>query len=386
MKCKVCSSETITYNLGKSPLAGYICDYLDESLMQPKFQLELLFCKECRLLYYKEIKEADIYLNKLYSNHLSTFHRDSEFESYLNSFVEKVCERKNINSIHNILEIGCNDGYILNLFRNKKPDINLYGVEPSLQFENIWSERCINIYNDYFNTSASDYFKNLKFDVIYFRHVFEHIFDPLRFFKNIVKLSDANTLIVIEVPYLKSIINNKRIDNLGYSHSNYFTITAINSIINICGFDIIDYEEVNTDGGSIVVYIKKENNSFSKNPNDNISAEAISGFIGHINILKKRYTDALCRFSKDELVGYGAGAKGQHLIHILGLEDIIDKVFDDTPEYNNKFIPGTKIQIFRPLKSSWDKIRTVINLVPTHHKVIKQKIPSNIEFIDFINE
>jgi hypothetical protein len=61
MKCKVCSSETITYNLGKSPLAGYICDYLDESLMQPKFQLELLFCKECRLLYYKEIKEADIY-------------------------------------------------------------------------------------------------------------------------------------------------------------------------------------------------------------------------------------------------------------------------------------------------------------------------------------
>ena len=384
MKCKICSSDTQIFFLGEAPMIGYICDDLNESMIQPKFPLELLYCNECGLLHYNEIEEANDLLNRFYTNYTSTFHIYKEFENYLNGFVDKIFSKQK--NICNVLEIGCNDGYILDLFRNKKPDIKLFGVEPSSKFDQIWKERNINIYNNYFDASTTDYFNNMKFDVIFFRHVFEHIFDPIQFFENVTKISDSNTLIVIEVPYLKSVIKNKRIENIGYQHSNYFTITSINNIINRFGYDIVEFEEVYTDGGSIVVYIRKVDEIGKKTFSDKVPINDIINLIEYIITLKIKVKTVLSGYTKNELIGYGAGGKGQNLIHMLNMENSIDRVIDDTPDYNNKYIPGTKINILNPTKQIYDGIKAVLNLVPTHHKVIKNKIPQNIDFIDFINE
>jgi hypothetical protein len=87
----------------------------------------------------------------------------------------------------------------------------------------------------------------------------------------------------------------------------------------------------------------------------------------------------------DEIVGYGAGAKGQHLFNLLGLERFIQTVVDDMPSYQGKFIPATGIMINNPAHVlSSAKIKAVVNLATTHGEAVKVRIPQHLEFIDVL--
>jgi hypothetical protein len=239
----------------------------------------------------------------------------------------------------------------------------------------------ITVINDYFGEGILNELKDSKVDLIIIRHVLEHVSNPVSFFRVISKLTYPDTAVIVEVPYLKTILERRRIDNIGYSHLNYFSLRSMDEILKKINMGILDCSLEETDGGSILFHIKK-GISTGKRLLDQISIKEISDFIDSIDKTKIRISNRVKKYSPTEIVGYGAGAKGSHLIYILGLQEVLQVVVDDTPDYRNKYIPGTHIQIKSPGYLNHDFVKAVINLAPTHLETIRARVPDKLDFID----
>lgn len=384
IKCFACNSHnTLLFEVGRSTVSGYRCDTVSESENAPLFDITLNFCTQCNLVSQRRFSKADALLDKLYAEHESTQH--SEENPEFHRFAAKLGSMYALSDQSKVLEIGCNCGAFLKTLR-ETTKASVFGLEPSKTMEKVWLERSLTVINQYMDTNSVEQIKTHgPFDVIYFRHVFEHVPDPVEFIRLAQTLLTADGAIVLEVPYLDSIVKYERHENISYSHLHHYCIKSLNAIFSKFEMGMTDYELVSNDGGSIIAHFRKgvqTDQSYFERDLDN----RLRKYISRGRDLKAIAQKELQNYPNGSVVGYGAGAKGQHLIHLLELEKYINKVIDDTPGFDGKFIPGTSIEIVCSDILQADDLSAVINLAPTHREAIKAKVPSNLVFIDFIND
>lgn len=330
---------------------------------------------------YAWVDGAGEILDRLYSGHFATYHFTEKLSDYMVWFAESLIRECSLTPESRILEIGCNSGRLLALFRELS-GCSVAGVEPSKTFRAEWERQGLEVMNDYFSPATAEPLKKSEYDLIYFRHVFEHIPDPAPFIEAVSGLAGPKTRVVIEVPYLPTVIKRSRIENIGYSHLNYYCLQSIESLANRYGLTIFDHSLVETDGGSVVAHLKKGAPETTRT--DSASVEEVSQFVDRIGAIRQQLQQELAEFPQGTVVGYGAGAKGQHLVHMLQLGNKISYIVDDTPELEHKLVPGTGLEIRSPA-SIGGEIQAVVNLVPTHAEAIREKVASQYKFIDPIN-
>lgn len=383
MNCEVCGTEVELMTVGASPVAGYYSDSASESTDEPVLKMTLLVCPHCRMVKYQWDDRAAPVLDRLYSGHHATYHYTAAMAEYMDWFIGNLSERYQLSADSSILELGCNSGRLLSLFREKL-GCSVQGVEPSRTFGAFWNELGIDVLNGYFGQDMLPKLQGRNFDLIFFRHVFEHIPDFMSFIRAVGSLCSDTGAVVIEVPYLQTVIERKRIDNIGYSHLNYYSLRSMAEIARQAGLGIVDFEKVETDGGSIIFHLRKGVET-SEELLDDVTPQAVEELVTSIDEIRQRLVASLAGFDPNEVAGYGAGAKGQHLIHMLGLKNKLSYVLDDTKELNGKFIPGTELKVMQPEDLATSPLKAIVNLVPTHQEAIRQKVPENIAFIDPIN-
>lgn len=391
--CPVCrSTKYNTRTIGKSIISGYVCSEKNESLDQPIFEMLLNLCENCSTLFQNKYKDGDEILNRMYTQHEATIRNSDLYVSYYNQFANKIAEDLNSNSKEaKILEIGCNDGLLLDLIGSKCKS-KIFGFEPSVKFKDIWRARKIIGVNDFFNVeSARELIQKFgRMDVIIARHVLEHIANPHDFFEGLQLISNADTTIFIEVPYLTSIFQLNRFENVSYSHLVHYSVKSMKNLSQHYGFVVEDYNLCDIDGGSVVFKLK---HSMARNVcsvetpvaevNLNILFEK---FISDFEASKMHLSCYIKNHENGNFVGFGAGAKGQFLIHLYGLQNLLTAVIDETPGYAGKYIPGTAIPIVDLDYLHDIKSASVINLAPTHTSAVMKKIPKEFLFIDPVNK
>jgi hypothetical protein len=287
-----------------------------------------------------------------------------------------------------ILEIGCNDGLLLGLI-GTKCKAALYGVEPSVKFQDKWIERNIKVTNNFFGNEAARLVKNNygEMKVVIARHVLEHIFNPHDFFSGLQVISGRDTIIFIEVPYLVSIFQLKRFENVSYSHLVHYSVKSMLTIASQYGFVVVDYRLCDIDGGAIVFTLRSVGEAVSVQlPNVETEIDNLfKKFILEFEESKANFRRHLNENAAELFIGFGAGAKGQFLIHLYGLQDYLVAVIDETPGYPGNYIPGTAVPIVA--LNYLDEIRAaiVVNLAPTHFQSVFNKIPRRFAFIDPVN-
>ena len=380
--CKVCKGEINKIPFAKTPISGYRCSTVNESLEQPSFELTFNVCKNCGMTFYPLDAEALPLLDKLYTEHVSTYYHTKELSEYMSHFVASISKKCNLSSEKTVLEVGCNSGRLLSMLKEYS-GCKVIGVEPSKTFIDEWNNREIEVINDYFDSKVVDKLRHVNIDVIIVRHVFEHIPDPLEFFRNLTELCHENSIISIEVPYLKLVLDRFRLENVSFSHLNYFTLRSLSMISELCGFSIVNHEIVETDGGSFVVHFKRGDSGY-KIFDDRPTSRQFDLFLERLKVQQKNVSSIISGFSREEVVGFGAGSKGPHLAYILGLGEYIDNVIDETPEYLGKFLPGSSIKIVDMSIIKSGKVKAVLNLAPTHSNAIRAKFDSSIKFFEVI--
>ena len=350
--------------MGYQPLANNLNKSKNEKT--DLYPLELNYCENC---YNCQLSVA-IDQKKMFSNYLYTSSTSKSFREHFNlaakNYIKNFKLKKNKSYI---IDIGSNDGVALKPFKNLGFK-NLLGVEPAKNLASVANQEKIKTFNGFLNR------KNLKkikknADLILASNVFAHADNLREMAECMIELLNKNGILIIEVQYIVNTIKDLSFDNIYHEHYNYWSLTSLNLFFkkyeNIKLFKV---EKVNTHGGSIRVYFKK-----NKFQNIDISVkkmldsekkfgvkkfETYKQFANKIYKLRENFQRNLKRLVKTEkkLIAYGAPAKATTALNFFSVKDQIKFIIEDNKLKHNKFVPGVNIPIYakQKIKEKQDKI------------------------------
>jgi len=292
------------------------------------------------------------------------------YEFILNNYIENENEK--------IIEIGCNDGSMLNNF---SPKHNCLGFEPSTNIAKIAQDKKLNVIANFFSSNyleAKSYINNTK--IIYAANVICHIPDLNQLINDIDKLLSKKGLFIFEEPYLGSMVSKTSYDQIYDEHVYIFSVSSVKKIFNKFGFELINVMPQTTHGGSMrYIVARKGEYQIEKNVDLNeqieidqqiISHEGLLNFKNKCNESKAKIIDLLNGFKKKgKLVsGYAATSKSTTILNFCQIRnDLINCIYDTTPDKIGKFSPGVHIPII-DYKEFQKKYPDVVYLFAWNHK------------------
>ena len=209
-------------------------------------------------------------------------------------------------------------------------------------------------------------------------------------------LSNKGT-IIIEVQYLMNTLKDLTFDNIYHEHYNYWSLTSLVNFFNQFNAKIIKSECVDTHGGSLRIYIKKDKKAKVDSSVKKMLKEeenfGIKKFKTYKNFGEKVYKirENVRRNIKNLkkknklIIGYGAPAKATTALNFFGISNEIDFIVEDNKLKHNKFLPGVHIPIHSKSKIK-NSDNTLIVLAWNFFKDIKKfKFPNNIINIKDLN-
>lgn len=235
-----------------------------------------------------------------------------ETADFFIAFLNSVTGRK---YFKNIIEIGCNDLYVLKALKSKAKE--LIGIDPILKGRETDDSLPNNI------TAIGDFFEKVvfkeEFDLVICKDTLEHIDNPKQFIKKIIDKSHNETLFFFQFPLLDMLFAECRFDQIFHQHLNYFSFKSINYIFDELGCRLLDYKINMNHWGSILVAFKKgrNNGEFLKAAPEISGSEIIRRYELFKNnmLLTSRYLSLL---SKETIYGYGAALTLPVLSYHLG--------------------------------------------------------------------
>ncbi len=164
-------------------------------------------CKRCQHIFVKNQLNEKI-LMKLYDKSLADiFQRERRSKNNsLKSYWDKVYTKYAklyVNKNTKILDVGCGDGQFIKIVKKKFKNRNVFGSEFSIHTKKSLSKL---LGNNFFYKSDLKQIgkKNLKFNLITFWGVLEHLKDPVDTIKSSKKILEKNGKILVFVPNIKS--------------------------------------------------------------------------------------------------------------------------------------------------------------------------------------
>jgi len=340
-------------SLGEVPLAG-VFPLKEELEIENKYPLNLLFCKKCSLVQTDSFIEPQILFEDY--RYISSVGLSKHFEDVAKSLDDKY----DVEEL-NILEIGCNDGVLLEPL--SKLGANVEGVDPAKNIVKLAKDKGLNVYEEYFNdeTFGGEEFKS-KYDLVLSNNTFAHIPDIQSVVRGIKHVLKPGGDFIFEVHYLQSLIGGKQWDNIYHEHIYYHSITGLDNLFQKYGMTIVDFEEIPIHSGSIRVTVTKGSSYtgiwYPNKPQkvlDRIELESktisnveylrsygedvrnhITNFNNTIEDLQKNHT----------IAGYGASGRANMFCNLTDLNsDIVKFIVDESPERCGRYIANTDIPI-----------------------------------------
>ena len=150
----------------------------------------------------------------------------------------------------NVAEVGC--GFGLNLKAFKMLGKEIFGLEPDKEILEFMKKKNLNnnIKNGFYNDLEG------RFDLIFVKHVFEHLPDPRHFLRTIKK--NTNKYLYIEVPG-----NYKALQSIQNAHTMFFSKNTLCDLVTTEGFNL-EHLEISKDNGFILSLfsISKKNDKY----------------------------------------------------------------------------------------------------------------------------
>lgn len=358
--CKQKLRQTFV-DLGVTPLAN---SYLKENQlhqMEPFYPLHAFVCDSCFLVQVLEYQSPkDIFSEYAYFSSYS-----ASWLKHAETYVELMIRKFRLNTKSRVIEIGSNDGYLLQYFKER--NISVIGVEPAKNVANVAHKAGIPTLNKFFNSkTASELAAEDNYaDLINGINVLAQIPELHDAAKGLKLLLKSQGVITFEFPHLLRLITGNQFDTIYHEHFYYFSLCAIKEIFAKHGLKIFDLEELPTFGGSLRIYlchIENGSQSITDRVSDLLNIEIEAGlneleiyqrFGEKVKELKRKILDFMLdvKREKKSIAAYGAPAKGNTLLNYCGIRnDFIDYVVDKNPHKQKHYLPGTRIPIYDPEK------------------------------------
>lgn len=365
--CRLCKSFNLqnVYKLSPTPIGD---DYTKRKNKKKFFPLKLDYCKNCGFVQLSHIVNP----KKVYGDYIYVTKTSSGLPEHFKELVNLLFKKKFLAKNKKVLEIGCNDGTLLDYL--KKKNVFCVGVDPA----NNLSKSNLKIYQSMFDIKFSKKINKTHgdFDCIIANNVIANIDDLDEVFNCIDNLLNENGCFVMETFSLVGLVKNNLIDNIYHEHLSYFSLDTFNKFLNKRGFTVIYADNLDVKGGSLRLIIRK----ISLN-NNQIIHKSVSKVLRYekkyisniplifkklkkINSLNKRKIQTYlkyCKKRKIQILGYGASVGTTTLIYYYKIHKYFSKIYDDESRRHYLYSPGSNILV-TPFKENIIKNSLVLIL------------------------
>jgi 2-polyprenyl-3-methyl-5-hydroxy-6-metoxy-1,4-benzoquinol methylase len=361
--CRFCGEpiESTFADLGVQPL----CEtYLSPDQLTKKesvYQLHVFFCNKCFLVQLEEsITPQEMYKKYAYFSSSS-----KGWLKHCEAYADMITKKISLNSNSQVIEVGSNDGYLLQYFAQK--NIPVQGIEPAKNVAKEALKKGIPTIVRFFDKkTVNDLInQNMQGDLVIANNMIAQVPDVHGFLEGLKTLLKPSGIITVEFHYLKNLIDKNQFDTISHERFSYFSFFIIEKFFSAHGLTIFDAEEIPTHGGSLRIYARhSENQQIPKtnHPQEIKAVEKAEGFeevdkyFSYCKKVEQTKNDLLNTLTKvksngKSVIGYGAHAEAHTLLNYCGIgTDLLDYLADRNPNKQRKFLAGVHLPIFSPEK------------------------------------
>ncbi len=254
--CRSCGKRSLhtVLSLGQTPLANALLTNAQLAEPEETYPLELAFCSQCTLAQITETMPPE----KLFSEYFYLSSFSDTMLRHAQQLVKTLIPARALNGESLVIEIASNDGYLLQYY--KQAGVPVLGIEPATNIARVAEEHGIPTLCEFFGAALAEKLKNegQRADVIHANNVLAHVADLNGFVRGLELLLKNDGIAVIEVPYVKDMIDRCEFDTIYHEHLCYFSLTALDMLFRHHGLIIQDVERLDIHGGSLLVTVCKK--------------------------------------------------------------------------------------------------------------------------------
>jgi SAM-dependent methyltransferase len=361
MKCRHCHTalQHIFLDLGFAPPSNAYLTKADLNKPEIHYPLKVLVCDQCWLVQTEDFAQREDLFRADYAYFSST---STSWLAHAEQYAEYIIDELKLSSQSHVLEIACNDGYLLKNFI--AAGIPCTGVEPTKSTADAAERLGVPVVREFFGEMIGNRLANegKQADLIIGNNVYAHVPDINDFTKGLKRILKPGGTITLEFPHLLQLIQHKQFDTVYHEHFSYLSLHSVNQIFSRAELRIFRVEELGTHGGSLRLFgchaedprandVSVKNLLVQESEYGLTKLETYSKFQLAVDEIKNEFIAFLIKQKKlgKKVVAYGAAAKGNTLLNYAGVKpDLLPVVYDAAAAKQGKFLPGSHIPILPP--------------------------------------
>lgn len=391
MKCRHCRTDLrhVFVDLATAPPSNAYLAENDLHRPETYYPLRVLVCDSCWLVQTEDYAHAEELFSPDYAYFSST---SRSWLMHVKAYADKAVTRFGLGPQSLLIEVACNDGYLLQYVRERS--IPCYGIEPTHSTAEAARERGIEVVEDFFGEALARELAetNRQADLMVANNVLAHVPEINDFVKGFSVLLKPHGAASFEFPHLYRLVEETQFDTIYHEHYSYLSFTVVDQIFSANGLAVFDVEELPTHGGSLRVWAQRSetgSHPVGEAVQTLLALEAraglrrldyYQGFQAKADGVKNDFLTYLLKAHQNGLkvAAYGAAAKGNTLLNYAGVRpDLLPYVVDRSPSKHGKYLPGSRIPIFAESHLAQDRPDRVI-ILPWN---IKDEVMTQLDYI-----
>lgn len=356
--CRICGGDRLKsfLSLGPTPLANSFLHSPEEFDHEKSFPLDVYYCETCHLVQLIDIIDPEY----LFRDYIYLTGTSDTIAAHNANYAKTLVEMLALGQDDLVIEIASNDGSLLKCFQQYK--VKTLGVEPAINIAKIANESGIETIDRFFNADEAQNIRDVygSAKVVIGNNVLGHVNEARDFLLGFKNLITKDGYVVIEVPYLRDLIQKLEYDTIYHEHLSYFSVTPLLQLFKSVGLVILQIDHLPVHGGSIRIYAGLletfgDHSSSVMEISEEETSIGLNGFARYDKFAQdanknrhalKELLGSL-RTSGNTIAGYGAPAKGNTLLNYCGIDtQLLNFTVDKNPMKVGLFTPGMHIPVY----------------------------------------
>jgi SAM-dependent methyltransferase len=388
LDCRFCRGSLADFvDLGMSPLCESFLTADRLNAMEPFYPLAAYVCRDCLLVQLQEYVTPE----HIFSEYAYFYAYPDAWLEHARRYVAMITRRLGLGRASHVIEIGSNDGYLLQFFVER--GIPVLGIDPAANIAPAAEKRGVPTLVKFFGSETARELAGVgkQADLVIGNNVMAqtpHLNSLVAGIRLILKPHGVCTL---EFPHLLKTIAGNQFDQTYHEHFSYFSALTIEKIFGAHGMRIFDAEDLWTHGGSLRIYAchaRDDARPTQPSVSEILRREREGGldcldtyprFASQVRATKRKLLSFLieARNHGKSIAGYGAPGKGNTLLNHCGIRtDFLDYTIDRNPYKQGKYLPGSHVPIF-PLERIAETRPDYILILPRN---LKDEIISQLAY------